>query len=74
MKQSALVEALALPVQERIKLVEDIWDSIASEGIVMEPNVQEKRMIEERMAAFHLDPESGSSWEDVKRRILEKKG
>lgn len=66
-------DALALSIPERIQLVEDIWDSIAAETDAVELTDEEKKIIDERLKAFHKNPDLGSPWEDVYKRIASAK-
>lgn len=57
----------ALPVSERIQLVEDIWDSIAEETSgSLELSVEERAELQRRYAAHQADPSSGISWDEVR--------
>jgi putative addiction module component (TIGR02574 family) len=59
-----------LSIPERIQLVEDIWDTIAVDSEAVELSEEEKRIIDERLEAYHKNPNSGSPWEDVYQRII----
>ena len=72
MKQITAADALTLSIPERIQLVEDIWDTIATEPEAIELTEEEKRMIDERLEAYHRNPDLGSPWEDVYKRITAK--
>ncbi len=72
MKQITAADALTLSIPERIQLVEDIWDTIAIEPEAIELTEEEKRMIDERLEAYHRNPDLGSPWEDVYKRIVAK--
>lgn len=72
MKQITATDALALSIPERIQLVEDIWDTIANEPEEIELTAEEKRRIDERLDAYHRNPDLGSPWEDVYKRIVSK--
>lgn len=72
MKQITAADALKLSIPERIQLVEDIWDTIATEPEAIELTEEEKRMIDERLEAYHRNPDLGSPWEDVYKRIAAK--
>ncbi len=72
MKQITATDALALSIPERIQLVEDIWDTIANEPEEIELTAEEKRIIDERLEAYHRNPDLGSPWEDVYKRIVSK--
>jgi putative addiction module component (TIGR02574 family) len=58
-----------LSLAERILLVEEIWDSIAAEAEALEVPQSHKDELDRRLAAYHADPQAGSSWEDVKSRL-----
>lgn len=64
-----IADILELPVQERIRLVELIWDSVAAvpEAVKISPAL--KVELEARLAEFLADPETGYSWEQVKSRL-----
>jgi putative addiction module component (TIGR02574 family) len=69
MNRSLLEERLELTPAERIKLAEDLWDSIEPEE--MSPLTTEQRQETERRYAEHVrNPGRASSWEDVKARLL----
>jgi putative addiction module component (TIGR02574 family) len=72
MKQITAADALTLSIPERIQLVEDIWDTIATEPEAIELTEEEKRVIDERLEAYHRNPDLGSPWEDVYKRIAAK--
>ena len=63
-------ELLSLSVSERIRLVEDIWDSIREIPEAVELTEKEKEELDKRLAAYHQNPSAGSPWEVVKARIL----
>ncbi|MEW6201131.1 MAG: addiction module protein [bacterium] len=72
MKKITATDTIALSIPERIQLVEDIWDTIATEVHAVELTEDEKRIIDERLEAYHKNPDLGSPWEDVYKRILSK--
>ena len=72
MKQITATDTLTLSIPERIQLVEDIWDTIATEPEAIELTAEEKKIIDERLEAYHRNPDLGSPWEDVYKRIAAK--
>jgi putative addiction module component (TIGR02574 family) len=58
-----------LSVSERISLVEDIWDSIAQVTESVSLSDEEKAKIDQRLDAYHQDPNAGSPWSKVRERI-----
>lgn len=69
MNNISIADILELPVQERIRLVELIWDSVAAVPEAVEISPELKVELEARMAEFEANPEAGYSWEQVKSRI-----
>jgi putative addiction module component (TIGR02574 family) len=69
MKKITAIDTIALSIPERIQLVEDIWDTIATEAEAIELTEDEKRIVNERLDAYHSNPDLGSPWEDVYKRI-----
>ncbi len=72
MKQIKATDTLDLSIPERIQLVEDIWDTIAAQAAYVELTAEEKKIIDERLEAYHRNPTLGSPWEDVFKRIARK--
>ncbi|HDZ00459.1 MAG TPA: antitoxin [Nitrospirae bacterium] len=73
MKKIMATDTLDLSIPERIQLVEDIWDTIALEADSIELTKDDKRIIDERLDAYHRNPDMGSPWEDVLKRIMNTK-
>ena len=69
MKQELVAEILALPVQERVRLVEAIWDSISAVPEALPLTQWQREELDRRLAEFEADPEAGSTLEDVFARI-----
>lgn len=72
MKKMSATDTLNLSIPERIQLVNDIWDSIVAEADSVELTDDEKRIIDERLEAYHKNPDLGSPWKDVYKRIVSK--
>ncbi len=50
---------LDLPVKERIKLVEDLWDSIARDQSVLPVTPEQKEELDRRLDALEVDGNLG---------------
>ena len=74
MRKIKVTDTLDLSIPERIQLVEDIWDSIAAQADSLELSKEEKKLIDQRLDDYHKNPESGSPWEDVYKRIASRNG
>ena len=71
MKHVSVAEILELPVAERIRLVELIWDSIAAVPEAVSISEELKAELDRRLAEFEADPDAGSPWEEVRKRIVQ---
>jgi len=68
---TALQELEALSVSERVQLVEDLWDSIARSNTELPVPQWQKDELARRKARYLQDPDSGETWDQVKRSILQ---
>jgi putative addiction module component (TIGR02574 family) len=66
-------DILALSVSERIRLAQEIWDSIAAlpDSVALTPADREE--LDRRLAAYHQDPRAGAPWPEVRDRLLRRK-
>lgn len=69
MNTISITDILQLPVQERIQLVELIWDSVAAVPEALHVSPELKAELELRMIEFEKNPESGYSWDQVKSSL-----
>lgn len=72
MKPIRLSDVLQLPVSERLKLVEAIWDSIAESPEAVHLTETQRAELDRRLDEYEKDPEAGSPWAEVKERILKR--
>jgi putative addiction module component (TIGR02574 family) len=54
-----------LPVEERIKLVEDLWDSIAEDRKALPVTPEQRAELDRRLAAYEIDKNRGRPAADV---------
>ncbi|MDO8369422.1 MAG: addiction module protein [Candidatus Nitrotoga sp.] len=69
MNNISIADILELPVQERIRLVELIWDSIAVVPEAVEVSPVLKAELEACLVEFEANPEAGYSWDQVKSHL-----
>jgi putative addiction module component (TIGR02574 family) len=69
MSRLAKEDILNLSISERIQLIEDIWDSIVELPEAVTLTDDQKRELDNRLDAYHRDPNKGSPWEEVRRKI-----
>lgn len=54
-----------LPLDERIRLVEDLWDSIASDQNALPLTSEQQAELDRRLDAYEADGDPGRPAEDV---------
>ena len=54
-----------LPVDERVKLVEDLWDSIAADQHALPLTNEQKAELDRRLNAYEIDKNPGRPAADV---------
>jgi putative addiction module component (TIGR02574 family) len=62
-----------LPIDEKIQLVEDLWDSIAEEKSILPVTKEQKIELDSRLEAYELDGNKGREakfvFADIKKRL-----
>ena len=58
-----------LPVENRIKLVQDLWDSIAADTGAVPVDAHHLDIVRARLSAYEADLERGEPAKDVAERI-----
>ena len=56
---------LKLPIEDRIRLVEDIWDSIAADQLALDLTEAQKAELDKRLDAFEKDGDVGREASEV---------
>jgi putative addiction module component (TIGR02574 family) len=59
-----------LPVEERLALVEEIWDSIAADSGAVPLTEAQRIELEKRIAEDDANPDEITPWEQVKASTL----
>lgn len=65
-----LEEIRKLPVEERLQLVEDIWDTIVDEPDELPLTPSQAEELDRRLEAHRANPDAGEPWQVVRARIL----
>lgn len=73
MSSNLTEEAKKLPVDERIALVEEIWDSIAEDNGCFELTEAQKQELDRRIQWSQQNPQAGRNWEDMKSEFFNSK-
>jgi len=58
-----------LTIEERIKLVEDIWDSIVLDEKLLAVSAQQRQELDRRLAQYKIDGERGSPASQTIERV-----
>jgi len=69
MRQSLLEEASKLSVDERIDLVEAIWDTVAADAPTLAIPEAHRVELDRRLEDLAMDPDAGSPWDEVRARL-----
>lgn len=69
MNEAQLSELLGLPVDERIRLVGLIWDSIAAVPEPIEVDSDLRAELKRRLEEFEASPDAGFSWDEAKEHL-----
>lgn len=58
-----------LGVEERLALVEELWDSIASDSAAIPLTAEQTQELERRLADYEANPNEGVPWSEVKASV-----
>ncbi|MBP0017880.1 MAG: addiction module protein [Cyanobacteria bacterium SBLK] len=70
---ATLNEIATLSIEERIDLVQAIWDGIAAEQIYPDLTETQKQELDRRIEDSEANPENVMTWEEIKASIQAKK-
>jgi putative addiction module component (TIGR02574 family) len=63
-----------LSPSEKLQLVEDLWDDLAANPDAVPVHDWQKQELDRRRANLLKHPDSGLSWEEVKRKVRARNG
>ena len=69
-KPAQISELIKLSVEERLQIVEELWDSIADDEESLPVPEEHKRELDRRLADQAANPGVGRPWIEVKKRLL----
>jgi putative addiction module component (TIGR02574 family) len=69
-------ELLRLDVQARLKLIDELWDSVlqdlndpqSPQSLPVDDDL--RALLDRRRAAYRANPDAGASWAEVRDRLL----
>lgn len=59
---------------ERLELVQEIWDSIAAEDGTIPLSQAQREELDRRLVAYRANPDAAMDWEDVESEALARLG
>jgi len=69
MKKISMADVVALPVAERLRLVEAIWESISQFPDQVPLTPEQCAELDRRLLAYEQDRDAGDSWAAVRGRL-----
>ncbi|WP_242053551.1 addiction module protein [Nostoc sp. FACHB-888] len=66
---ATLNEIATLSVEDRIRIVQAIWDTIAAEQVYPDLTEAQKRELDRRTADYDSNPDNVLTWEQIKASI-----
>jgi len=57
--------------EQKLKLIEELWDSLIQEETPLPVPDWHLEELDRRLALYRDNPTAGSSWEEVKQRLLD---
>ncbi len=73
MSPAVLDEILKLSVEERIRIAEEIWETVVADQAAVPVTQAQKDELDRRLDDLARNPDAGRSWEEF-RSELERKG
>ena len=61
-----------LGIEERLTLIEEIWDSIAADSAAVPLTQAQRDELDRRIADHEANPDDVVSWEEVKTKLTER--
>lgn len=70
--RSVLSEVESWSIDDRIRVVQDVWDRIAEEGFDAELSAEAKAKLQRRIEELDRNPASAVPWAEAKERVLKR--
>lgn len=67
--ETALATLAALPVPDRIRVVQALWDSIPEEEATEALTDEQRQLFARRTAELDANPDIALTWEQIKARV-----
>ena len=70
MAMELIKQARNLSIPDRIRLVEEIWDTIAEENEAFELTDAQKLELDRRLESARNNPGQGRTWDEIKAEFM----
>lgn len=67
--KTVLTEVQSWPAEDRLRLIEEVWDGLCYEGDEPELTEDLKDLLDRRLAALDADPGNVVNWEEIKEYV-----
>lgn len=67
--KAVLTEVQSWPPEDRLRLIEEVWDGLSDEGYEPELTEELKDLLDRRLAALDADPGNVVTWEEIKAYV-----
>jgi putative addiction module component (TIGR02574 family) len=67
--QTVLTAVESWPVEDRLRLIEEVWDSLEAAPEAAALTEAQRLDLQRRLDAYRDNPKAGSPWEEVKARL-----
>lgn len=66
---TVLRELDSWPVEERIRLVQEVWDRLVDRGVEPDLTDDQKAEFDRRLADLDADADAAVTWEEIERHV-----
>ncbi len=67
--KTVLTEVQSWPDEDRLRLIEEVWDGLSGEGDETELTEDLKDLLDRRLAALDSDPGNVVTWDEIKEYV-----
>ena len=72
-KKVNLRELPNLPVDERLRLIDALWESLRQSPVDLALSPEQEQELDRRWRAYQDNPDAGSPWPEVRDRMLSRR-
>jgi putative addiction module component (TIGR02574 family) len=72
MDSQLVQQARALPLEQRVELIDTLWETVAAEGYEPPLTQAQAEELDRRLAAHRRKPDDVIPWESIKEELNEK--